>query len=498
MEKSEKTNIAAADPPVDVSEAESQVLSRSTTWLDRLRRWGLETRGMQPVPIEERTDTRYINIFFMWFTMNVNILPLYYSIVTGMLGTLGFGLSLKDCSLLILFFSVLCCAFPAYCSTFGARTGLRQMLISRFAFGYYLIVIMVILNLCTNAGFGIICSVTGGSTLAAVSSGSISSTVGIVIISIIAMVVSFLGIKFLHQYERYSWIFNLVAIIIATGVGGKHLSNQVEQPAASASTIVSYGGVIAGFIIPFSALAADFSVYCHPRVSTWRIFAYTYAGIFFPVVTLMVLGAAIGGATPNVVSWKDGYDRFTVGGVMQAMLLPAGGFGRFVAVLLSLSVIGNLAASIYCISLNFQLLAPFMLKIPRSVFTVVYTVVGIPVSIQAAKSFFDSLENLMYLISYWAAGYVGVIGTEHFVFRRADFSRYNPDHWDQPTKLPTGLAAIGAMGIAFALTVPCMSQEWYTGPIAKTTGDIGFEVELVLSALLYVPLRWVELKFRPI
>ncbi|KAG5826885.1 hypothetical protein H9Q74_003011 [Fusarium xylarioides] len=459
MEKSEKTGTLAADPPIDVSEAESQVLSRSTIWVDRLRRWGLETRGMQPVPIQERTDTRFINIFFMWFTMNVNILP----IVTGMLGTLGFGLSLKDCSLLILFFSLLCCAFPAYCSTFGARTGLRQMLISRFTFG-----------------------------------GSINSTVGIVIISIIAMVVSFIGYKFLHQYERYSWIFNLIAITIATGVGGKHLSNQVEQPAAPASTIVSYGGVIAGFIIPFSALAADFSVYCHPEVSTWRIFAYTYAGIFFPVVSLMVLGAAIGGATPNVVSWKDGYDRFTVGGVMQAMLLPAGGFGRFVAVLLSLSVIGNLAASIYCISLNFQLLAPFMLKIPRSFFTIVYTVVGIPVSIQAAKSFFDSLENLMYLISYWAAGYVAVIGTEHFVFRGADFSRYNPDHWVQPTKLPTGLAAIGAMGIAFGLTVPCMSQEWYTGPIAKTTGDIGFEVELVLAALLYVPLRWVELKFRPI
>jgi hypothetical protein len=75
MDKSEKSCSLAADPPVDVAEAESQALDRSTIWLDRLRRWGLETRGMQPVPIEERTDTRFINIFFMWFTMNVNILP---------------------------------------------------------------------------------------------------------------------------------------------------------------------------------------------------------------------------------------------------------------------------------------------------------------------------------------------------------------------------------------------------------------------------------------
>lgn len=55
-----------------------------------------------------------------------------------MVGTFGFGLSLKNCSLLILFFSLLCTTFPAYFSTFGSRTGLRQMLHSRFTFGYVL------------------------------------------------------------------------------------------------------------------------------------------------------------------------------------------------------------------------------------------------------------------------------------------------------------------------------------------------------------------------
>lgn|SRR5688572_11990463 len=245
-------------------------------------------------------------------------------------------------------------------------------------------------------------------------------------------------------------------------------------------------------------MAADFSVYCAPNVSTWRIFAYTYAGLFFPTVPLMVLGAAIGGATPNIESWSEGYDKFIVGGVLQAMLLPAGGFGRFVAVLLSLSVVGNLAAAMYSISLNFQLLIPIFVRVPRNLFAIVYTCVAIPVAIEAAKTFFASLENFIYLIAYWSAGYVAVVGTEHFVFRKADCSRYDPASWDQPSKLPTGLAAIGAIGISFALAVPCMSQVWYTGPIAAVTGDIGFEVELVLSSLLYIPLRWIELKFRPI
>lgn len=53
-----------------------------------------------------------------------------------MVGTFSFGLSLRDCSLLILFFSIFCTIFPAYFSTFGSRTGLRQMLHARYTFGY--------------------------------------------------------------------------------------------------------------------------------------------------------------------------------------------------------------------------------------------------------------------------------------------------------------------------------------------------------------------------
>ena len=64
------------------------------------------------------------------------------------------------------------------------------------------------------------------------------------------------------------------------------------------------------------------------------------------------------------------------------------------------------------------------------------------------------------------------------------------------TKLPPGLAAIGASMLSWALVVPGMAQSWYVGPIAKITGDIGFEMAFVLTGLLYLPLRWVEIKAR--
>lgn len=90
-------------------------------------------------------------------------------------------------------------------------------------------------------------SVVGGTALSAVSGYSLTVNAGIIIVSllpcterkqesltsgsasqmgVLGLVMAFFGTKVLHQYERYAWIPVLVAIIIATGVGGKSLKNQ--------------------------------------------------------------------------------------------------------------------------------------------------------------------------------------------------------------------------------------------------------------------------------
>jgi purine-cytosine permease-like protein len=210
----------------------------------------------------------------------------------------------------------------------------------------------------------------------------------------------------------------------------------------------------------------------------------------------MILGAAIGGAIPNVASWSAGYDANSSGGVLAAMLQPAGGFGKFIVVILALSIIANIAGSLYSISLNFQMLIPQLVHVPRALFAIVVTAVVIPVAIRAAVSFFDSLENFLGVIGYWAAAYIAVVLVEHLWFRKGKFASYDPEKWNSGRLLPTGIAALGAGVLSFALIIPCMDQIWYTGPIAQTTGDIGFEVAFCLTAILYVPFRMVEIHFR--
>jgi purine-cytosine permease-like protein len=215
-----------------------------------------------------------------------------------------------------------------------------------------------------------------------------------------------------------------------------------------------------------------------------------------PTILLLILGAAIGGAVPNVPTWEAAYAKDSVGGVLAEMLTPAHGFGKFIVVVLALSVIGNIAVSMYSISLNIQMFHPIFTQIPRSIFSVVTTAVLIPVSIKAATSFFESLENFLGIISYWSASFVAIMMTEFVWFRKMDYATYDHSIWNVGKKLPLGIAAICAGICSFGLVIPCMAEVWYTGPIAKTTGDIGFEVAFFVSGILYVPFRTLEIRLR--
>jgi len=376
------------------------------------------------------------------------------------------------------------------------------MVQARYSFGKWGVSVPIVLNLCTLAGFCVIDCVLGGQALSAVAanadftSGNLSTTVGIVIIAVVALVLSFLGIKVLHQYERYAWIPVFISILVATGCGGDKLHLQTAAAPAEAATVLSFGALVAGFFLPWGTLASDFVVYHDPSLPSWKIAFYTFGGLAVPSIPLMILGAAIGGAVPQVESWKAGYNAYSAGGILGAMLEPSGRFGKFILVLLALSLIGNIAGTMYALTLNFQLLLPVFRRVPRAFFALVVTAVIIPVAIKAVTSFFDALENFIGIIGYWASCYVVILVLEHTWFRRQDWTSYDPAIYNDARQLPTGIAALGAGACAFGLIIPCMSQIPYTGPIAETTGDIGFEVGWCLTGLLYVPFRTLEIKLR--
>ncbi|KKF93518.1 Purine-cytosine permease fcyB [Ceratocystis platani] len=452
----------------------------------------LEYDGHEPIPEHERTNTNFLDVGTLWFCMNANILPITF----GMLGTSVYGLSLRDSSLIIIFFNLLTASVVAFLSTLGPKTGMRQMIQARYSFGRYLICVPVVLNLATLTGFCIIMAVIGGQCLSAVSSGKLSPSVGIVIVALMAMVISVFGFHTLHIFERYAWIPTIIAIAIAAGAGSDKLSEQVvPESSATAPQVMSFAMIVSSYMLPWGCLSSDFSTYMSPKAPSWRIFTYSYIGLILPTILLMTLGAAIGGAVSNVPEWEELYNETLVGGALAGMLLPLHGFGRFIVVILSFSLLGNLAATSYAITLNFQQLAAPFSRISRYIYAVLLTAIIIPISIPAAKHFLVSLENFIALIGYWSAAFLAVVIIEHFVFRKGDCSQYDPEIWNDGARLPLGAAAMSACVLSFALVIPSMAQVWWVGPIAEKTGDIGLEVAFFLTCLLYVPFRAVEKKY---
>ncbi|CAK7199944.1 hypothetical protein SEUCBS139899_002631 [Sporothrix eucalyptigena] len=465
---------------------------KNAKWYQRLVDAGFEDNGIKPIPIENRTNTQYSNLFTIFFTSMLSLLPL----PTGVLGTLTFGLSLRDASLIILFFGILTIIPPAFLGIGGSQTGMRQQIQARYSFGLYFAIIPLLLNAATVTGFTLISAVVGGQTISALNPDKVSVTVGIVIICLVSLLVSMLGYRTLHFIERWTWIPNIIGLVVAVGCGGKYLHLQQETEPATAYNVLSYAGIIAGYFITFSGTASDYSAYHNPSVSKWKIFYCMYFGILIPSVPLLILGAAIGGAVPNVESWNNAYNVSNIGGVIYEMLTPAKGFGKFLVVLLALSGVGNIAISSYSVSLNLQMIFPFFARIHRVVFVFVTLAIMIPFAIKAAEKWEESLTNFLAIIGYWAGCFAAVLIEELVVFRRMNFSTYDQAIWNVGKKLPPGLAAITASILSFGLVVPGMAEVWYTGPIAEHTGDIGFEVSFAVTALCYLPLRWLEIKWR--
>jgi len=87
------------------------------------------------------------------------------------------------------------------------------------------------------------------------------------------------------------------------------------------------------------------------------------------------LGAACAIAAPTVPSWAAAFEGDNVGGLLAEMLSPVGTFGKVLVVLLAINLTSNIAATFYSITLNFQILVPHLVVLPRYLLSLAATAV---------------------------------------------------------------------------------------------------------------------------
>ena len=477
---------------------------------------GLETHGIERVSPSTRTHVRIFDNFTMWLAANLVI----STVALGAIANEVFGLGFWDGLAVIIIFNALGVLPVAFFSTLGPKLGLRQMTITRFAFGWVGGIIMALFNVAACIGWSTVNVIIGGQLVNSLSNNAVPVWVGILVIAILTTIVSIYGYRYVHRYERWSWIPMAIIFLILFIVALPHMKI-IPTPAFGAAEIagfVSFGGAIYGFATGWSSYAADYNVNQPENTRSSRVFWLTFLGVFIPCVVLETLGMAF-------TSWipKSGGD------LLAGVAGPLGTFGTVLVGLLALSTVANNIPNDYSLGLSMQVLGKAFMRVPRYVWTLIGAVVYIVLAIMLVlftKSFNETLNSFMLLVAYWLGPYAIILVIEHFVYRRG---RYNVDDWNTASRLPLGWAAIVSMivglvgaylGFSQALVVnsktlaaiPGVTETLFgcqsgstgctwgiTGPVGGLVNppggmDVGFELALVLAGISYLILRAVEIR----
>ncbi|KAI4633180.1 hypothetical protein J4E80_000543 [Alternaria sp. BMP 0032] len=479
---------------------------RETGILAKLRRFeerldaklGIESEAISRKLPEDKGDVPWhhqLNMFFLWAsgTMNTSCFA------TGFLGH-EFGLTLRQSIVITIFASILGGAATGFAATFGAPTGLRQISMSRYAFGWWPNKVIAALNTIVQIGWASVACITGGLALTAVADGHISLIVGIVILAVVATLISFVGLRAILVYERYAWFVFFIIFIIFFAETGKYTDNSNTPKVKGADLsgqVLSLIAIVYGSSASWQTMASDYYVHYPVNVSRWKVFLMTTFGIAIPTSIGMLAGCVVSFGMNNRPDWQEVYDNDGLGFLIQTMLYPRG-FAKLILTLLVLSGINVNVISIYSAAISCQQFSRPFARVPRFIWILVCFAAILGLAIGGREQLSVYLQNFLSLLGYWTTQYFVILCSEHVIFRRMNFDNYDLDAWNDPSRLPLGIAAGTAFAIGIVAWILGMVETWYVGPlgglIGADGGDIANEFTFVVTALVYIPARYLEKK----
>lgn len=231
---------------------------------------------------------------------------------------------------------------------------------------------------------------------------------GILVIAAGTSIISIFGYKIVHTYANWAWMPTFVVFMIVLGEfahAGAFNKLPMHSGNAEAGSVLRFAASVFGFATGWTSLAADYGVYQPSNVSSVRVFAWTYAGLLFPLLFLQILGLAIATAcvpaSTNTFTnpYFDSYQGSGIGGLLAAVLLPPlGRFGQFCLVILALSIIANNAPNMYSLTFSLQVMGRWTQSVPRFIWSFLGTVVYCAIAIPGYNKFEDILTDFMLLI----------------------------------------------------------------------------------------------------
>ncbi|CAJ2501435.1 Uu.00g042880.m01.CDS01 [Anthostomella pinea] len=502
---------ADASPNGSVAEHNAAALKYDNKFLRRLRNFedsldkkiGVESQAIVRVTPEEKRPVKWheeANMALLWASGVMQL----SCFATGFLGP-EFGLDLGSSIAITIFGTLLGAAVSGFCATMGPATGLRQVSISRYSFGWYPAKIVAALNVISQIGWSSVGCITGGQALSAVSDGRVSLVLGIVIIAVGALVFIFFGLRAILALNKYAWFIFLVLFLVMYGEAAPHavsaapVSEDTGEPLSGAglsAQALSLLAIVYGSSASWSSIASDYYAHYPVNTSKVKVFSLTTLGITVPTCIGMVLGCCVGSAFATMPDWADTYDNDGIGFLVQTIIYPIG-FAKFLLVIFVLAGISMNCINMYSAALSVQQFARPVSLIPRFIWTVVIFGVVIAIALAGRDHLLAVLQNLLALLGYWNTSFFVILFTEHIVFRKRNIANYDLEGWNDPSRLPIGIAAGTAFIVGVVGWILGMVTTWYIGVAAAAIGgggDIGNQLTLMITLVIFLPLRYWERK----
>lgn len=438
----------------------------------------IELHGIERVLPNHRTDHNLWNNFTLWLSANF-VIP---TLALGTLAQAVFKLGTRE-SLFIIFGFNLIAALPvAVLATLGPKTGLRQMTLSRYSFGWNGTKLMALLNAATCVGWSAVNVLVGAQLSQSLGISWLTPAVTIIFISLLTTIVSLYGYNYVHRYERYAWI---PMVVVFFSLFWCHLpqftiNSSPLKGFAWWAAVFSFGGTVFGYAVAWCAYAADYNVNQPEDTSPKKVFWFTYLGILIPCISIESLGVLLNSV--NALSNKTGGD------LLADATTLLGPLRTFLLLMLLASLVANNTPNDYSLGLSLQLLGQRWQKVNRAIWTVLGSIAYVILALCIGTRFNEALTDFLLLITYWISPWVTILLIEHFYFRK---SIYELEHWNNKSRLPDGTAAVIALCMGLFGAYLGGSQPLFVGPFSKylLNADVGFELGILFSAISYIVIR---------
>ena len=222
----------------------------------------------------------------------------------------------------------------------------------------------------------------------------------------------------------------------------------------------------------------------------------TFIGISLSFIFVNLLAVGLASGVSVNPDWDTAFTT-SPGALILAGFDGLGGFGKFCGVIVALGLISNNVPGTYAASLDFQTLGKVWKAIPRYFWVTVAAIIYFVCAVAGRDHLFLIFQNFLALMAYWVVIFITIVFEEHIIFkshREFDWTAY-----EDKSKLPIGIAALVAFLIGWVGPIVGMYQVWWTGPVAALLGDLGGDLGIWLgigiTAVIFPPLRYAELKY---